>query len=1099
MQVPSTRSARRIFRRLAFHISLLVFWLSPLLSPAHAAPLRALHFEQLSVKQGLAQETVTTIVQDPQGFMWFGSQNGLSRFDGYQVTVYKNIPNDPRSLADNWVQALYIDEDDRLWVGTRGGLQRFDTDQGDFSHFLPRESRSSGNGQRHVRAIAGDGHGGLWLATNNGLQHFDPRSGFFSVMRHDPADTGSISDDNIIALAGDRKGNLWAGTKEGIDLLAAGSKRFRHFRFESADASGAPPYEVQSLWVGHDQSLWIVTALGLENWHLDANSLRKYRYGAADGLQPGMITAFCQDSNGNPWVGTNTHGLHYWDASAHRFVAYPADPHGVADNEVSALYQDRSGTLWVGTWTAGVKRADLASGGFSRFFHAPADAESLSDNRIYGITGDSQGQLWLGTFGNLDQLDSVTGKVTHFRRDRQHENSLNNDEVVLSVFRDRHGQLWLGTSAGLGRFDPVANRLALHFFHTGDSNSESITHIASDHVGNLWISTRGGLHRLDTSTGIAQTYRHDAANASSLGENWVRMTLEDDHGSLWVATDNGLDRLDPASGRFMHFRHAPGDAYSLGSDRVQCLFKDKEGHLWIGTNGGLNRMETLSDGTVRFRVYTTREGLGADSIGGILEDDNGHLWLSTATGISRFDIATKTFRNYTAQDGMIEGYYYVGSAFRDSDGTMYFGGVNGLTAFRPENIRENPYPPHTVITDIQISGRSIHNGNAPEDVALNSANPDAGALTMSYRHSVFSLAFSALHYADPQRNRFTYQLQGFDKDWVNADASNRVATYTNLDPGHYIFHVRSANKDGVWDEHGATLAVIITPPFWKTWWFRIAAVLMMAGSAWLAYRVRIRALTGRQKSLEEQVTARTSEAVHQKKLVEQKNALLEQQKKQLQTAQEQLQRYVADRERLFVSISHDLRTPITRLKLRSELLEDDGIRTEFHDDLDDLDMMVKGALQRMKDSDIHENPTEIRLDTLIGRMIRSAQLAQYRVSYVESGLSVRAKPLALKRAIGNLLDNALFYGGSAEISVHAFQECIEIRIRDHGPGVDETAIEHLFESHVRLPHGRDRNAQGLGLGLGIARTIILAHEGKLILANHPDGGLIAIIRLPKIA
>jgi len=1053
---------------------------------------RTLRFEHLSVEQGMAQETVTAITQDQQGYMWFGSQNGLSRFDGYRVTVYKNIPSDPRSLADNWVQALHVDEKNRLWIGTRAGLQRFDPDSEKFTRFLPDESTTSGNGKRQVQAIIGGEQDELWLATNDGLQHFDSKSGRFDIFRHDDADAGSLNNDHVTALARDKYGNLWVGMKGGVDRLAVSTNHFEHFRLDYGVGPDDLQREVQSLMIDHEQSLWVVTTLGVETWRFEEGVLQKRHYGAADGLRPGMITALYQDRDANVWLGTNTNGLHRWDVAVRRFVSYPIDPRSVGGKEVSALYQDHTGTLWVGTWTGGVKYVDLASGGFSRFFHVPDDEKTLSDDRIYGIASDGKNHLWLAAFGGLNRLDLTTGESSVFRSDAKHVTSLSNDEPILAVFRDRHAQLWVGTDEGLGRFDPATGRFTPRLFRTGDPNSESITHIADDRSGTLWVASRGGLHRFDTVANTVRTYRHDAADAASLGDNWVKMTLQDRRGVFWIATDDGLDRLDPVTGRFSHLRHDSSDVTSLSSDRVQYLFEDRNGAVWVGTNGGLNRMETMADGAIRFHAYTTKEGLGDDSIGGILEDDEGHLWLSSTTGISRFDPATGKFRNYTANDGMIEGHYFVGSAFRDRDGTMYFGGVNGLTSFRPEAIRDNAYPPPVVITDIQISGVSISGKDSADGVDFGGAIQGSNVLNLSYRQRVFSIAFAALHYADPQRNRFAYQLQGFDKTWVFADSSKRVATYTNLDPGNYVFRVKAANKDGVWNESGATLAITITPPFWKTWWFRVLMTMLFFGSAWLVYRARVRVLTDQKKLLEEQVRARTSEVVQQKELVEQKNELL-------QTAKEQLQRYLEDRERLFISISHDLRTPITRLKLRSELLDDDDVRNEFHEDLDELDMMVKGALQCVKDTDIHENPTEVRLDTLINRMIRGAQLAGHYVSYKESGLSVVAKPLALKRAIGNLLDNALHYGEQVEIAVHAVGGWIEIQIRDHGPGVDENVLGSIFQSHVRLDHGRSRNEGGLGLGLGIARGIVQEHGGEVVLKNHPDNGLVATIRLLIIA
>ena len=1095
---------RWVWRLSASWLACLV-WLTHL--AASAAVPRTLNFEQLSVKDGLAQETVTAIAQDQQGYMWFGSQHGLSRYDGYRVTVFRAIPNDPRSLADNWVQVLHVDKRNRLWVGTRGGLQRFDAATGDFTRFpaTPRApsqpsvaiaadahakgsahasaDASAGADKRQVQAIISDGYGQLWLGTNEGVHHFDPESGRYTVLRHDPGNPASLAGNHVNALALDGEGALWVGLKQGIDRLAAGASTFQHFRIDTPAKPVPALNDVQQIRIDQHQVLWLVTLDGLVSWRLgaadvagvagtaiDASTIERHVFGPADGLAPGLVTALLRDRDNTLWLGTNTNGLHRWDEASRRFVAIPADPHQPAGSEVSSLFQDHTGTLWVGTWTAGVRRADLASGGFGRYFHIPGDDRTLHDNRIYGISGDGKGGLLLAGLGGIDRLDPASGKVTRLRGDAGLDRHMHNKELVLAVHRDARGATWIGTSAELGRFDPDSGSYRSHHFPGPDPNSGSITHIAGDRAGNLWVSSRGGLHRVDGAGGPDRSFRHDARDSASLSDDWVRMTLEDAHGAIWVATDNGLNVLDPASGLFRRLRHDPADATSLSSDRVQSLFEDSQGRLWVGTNGGLNQLVRDVGGAMHFRRYTTRDGLADDSIGAILEADDGQLWLSSANGISRMDPRRATFKNYSARDGMIEGYYFAGSAYRDADGTMYFGGVNGLTAFHPAAIRDNPYAPPAVVTAMQAGGQALRPSVAP------------AGLTLAHGAAALSFEFAALHYSDPQRNRFRHRLLGYDRDWTESDASKRVATYTNLDPGHYVFQVQAANKDGLWGQPSPPLSFEIEPPIWQRWWFRLGGAAALLTLVWAGDRARAGMHARRRRELETQVAARTAEVL--------------QQKDALETAQAQLQRYLEDRERLFISISHDLRTPITRLKLRSELLDDDAVREEFHEDLDDLDMMVKGALQTVKDSDIHENTTAVRLDALIGRMLRSAQLAGHEIAYTPAGLMVQAKPLALKRAIGNLLDNALFYGKRASIATERRDGMVRIAIHDDGPGVPPAALATLFDPHVRLEHGRAQNASGLGLGLGIARGIVEAHGGMLLLENHPEGGLLATILLP---
>lgn len=1056
-------------------LAFLLLSLSLLCLPARSEPGRTFNFEYLDVKDGLVQETVTAIVQDRQGFMWFGSQHGLSRFDGYRFTDYQTVADDAGSLADNWVQALYVDEKNRLWVGTRAGLQRFDAASGSFTRFVPAGSDHAAGAKRTVQAIIGDGAGKLWIATNDGLQHFDPATGGFTILRHDAADPASLAENRINTLVRDAAGNLWLGMQGRLDRLAPGAVHFEHFRIEAHNKAVAAYNEVQQLWVDRENQLWIGTPDGLVTWRLGSNIAEAHRFGPEDGLQPGMITAFLQDREGNLWLGTNTHGLHRWDREQGRFVVYPSDPKSVAGNEVSALFEDAGGTLWVGTWTAGVKHVDLASGGFNRYYHVAGNPHTLSDNRIYGMCPDGHGKVLLATFGGIDRLDPASGETRNLRADTGMQSRLHKEDIVLALYRDGKGRTWAGTSAGFSRFDPDTGLFVTRPYHQADPNTNSVTHITSDTAGALWISTRGGLRLLDPESGSETLFRHDPERAGSLSDDWVKMTLEDRDGHVWVATDDGLNRYDRATQGFTQFHHDAQDSGSLSSDRVQYLFQDSGGTLWVGTNAGLNRVETDAAGRVRFHSYAVRDGLAADSIGGILEDKAGKFWLSTVTGISRFDPKTAEIRNYTSRDGMIEGYYFSGSAYLDADGTMYFGGANGLTAFKPSTIRDNPTPPPVAITGLLVSGQTLP--------GLTGALGDTHAVTLAYDQSAIALEFTAMAYAEPRRNRFRYRLEGFDHGWTETDAGKRVASYTNLDPGHYLFHVKAANKDGVWNEAGASLAITITPPVWKTWWFRLLLAVAVLLAIWTMDRARARLHRDQKARLEALVDERTS-------------ALREAHHK-LQEAQQQLQHYLEDRERLFMSISHDLRSPITRLILRSELLDDDELREEFYDDLDDLDMMVKSALQSVKDTDIHENVTEVNLDSLIRRVLRGAQLSGHTVAYTETGVTVPAKPLALKRAIGNLVDNALYYGKDVAIEVEDCASHVDIRIRDRGPGVPEGALRSLANSYVRLEHGRKQNASGLGLGLNIARGVAEAHGGQLLLENHPEGGLLATIRLPQ--
>ncbi|MES3020138.1 MAG: two-component regulator propeller domain-containing protein [Pseudomonadota bacterium] len=833
-----------------------------------AAPARSLRFEQFSVEQGLAQESVLAVVQDRDGFMWFGSQAGLSRYDGYRVQTYRNAANDRRSLADNWVRVLHVDHAGRLWVGTDGGLDRFDPATQSFTHYLTGEPAKRGNGNRHVRAIVGDGKRGLWIATGDGLQHLDTDSGKFTVHHHDKGDPASLADDQVHALARDGAGRLWVGTAGGLDSLAPGAASFVHHGAEAGP--GKRSQAVRALLVDAAQNLWIGTVAGLETWALGTGAVPGARrnYGPAEGIKPGSVKVLYEDADRNVWVGTHADGLYRWMAPAGRFANYrhlASDPHSVADNQISALYRDRTGTFWVGTWYAGVSRVDLSSGGFARIVKQAEVSDTLPDNKVRWIADGGGGKLWVAASNSLNLVDPASAAVTSYRHDPKDRNSLAEGEVS-AVVRDRSGLLWVGGSNGVTSFERASGRFERLALAPGHPESDSVRGMFVDAAGIIWIASRGGLHRLDPATRAVKTFRHDPADQSSLSDNMVRPIHEDRRGRLWIGTFNGLDLLDRANGSFRHYRHDPKDANSLSHDEVHYVLEDKAGALWVGTAAGLNHMTLRPDGSAVFRRYTGGAGgLADDAIAAALEDGAGRIWVSTNTGIARLDPRSGRWRNYSGVDGIIEGAYFDGSAMRGADGTLYFGGFNGITAFNPAAISDNQVAPRPVVTGFQVLNKpleQVHPGRLKGPIEA------AAEVTLDAADSVFSLEFAALHYAAPQRNSFAYQLEGFDADWVSTDASRRFATYTNLDPGSYTFRLRAANKDGIWSEPGPPLRIVVRPPYWKSWWFRTATALLALALGYALYRARLSGLRDQKELLEQQVQARTVEIGVQNHLLE---------------------------------------------------------------------------------------------------------------------------------------------------------------------------------------------------------------------------------------
>jgi signal transduction histidine kinase/ligand-binding sensor domain-containing protein/CheY-like chemotaxis protein/HPt (histidine-containing phosphotransfer) domain-containing protein len=1122
--------------RVAAWLVLPLLWLLMLLAgaaPVRAAPAPTLRFEHLSVDDGLAQESVLAIVQDPDGFMWFGTQSGLSRYDGYRFTNYRNSVNDARTLINNWVRVLYVDRKGRLWIGTDGGLDRYEPASGTFSHFVPDESAKRGNGNRHISAILDDGKDGLWLATADGLQHFDIATGRFATWHHAPGVAASIASDKLRALALGPDGRLWIGTASGLDSLDPDLMRFRHH----PSARGGQYDVIQALMVDSAQGLWVGSMGGLQRLPLgQRGELRQF--GAREGVAEGEINVLYEDAERQVWVGSHDRGLYHWLPAQGRFEQHPhriTDSFSLGDNQVSALYADRVGTFWAGTWYGGVSRADMGSGGFARIVRGPDTPVALEDNKVRGIVADGAGKLWLATNGGLHHFDPASGADRAYRL-APVDVDISGDAMATSVASGHDGAVWIGARNGLARLDPATGRITRRTLaqNTGDMDSNYVRNLLVTHDGTVWIATRGGLHRLDPRSGALSTYQHDPGVATSLADNIVRPMLEDRHGRLWVGTFDGLDLLDRATGKFRHFRHDPADPTSISHDEVHYLLEDHAGTLWVGTAVGLNKMVAGPGGTARFERYTARDGLADDVIAAMQEDLDGFIWVSSSSGLHRLDPSSGAWRNYNSTDGTIEGAYFDASALRVADGTLYFGGNNGITAFNPRALHDNLIAPRAVITGLQVFGQPAQ--DVRPDLLPGPIERLSG-ITLTPADSVFSLEFSALHFAAPGRNRFAYRLVGFDQDWIGVDAGKRFATYTNLDPGRYTFQVRAANKDGVWSDSAASLEITVLPPYWKTWWFRTLCALLVLGCGYGAFRIRVDGLRRQKDLLEQQVSARTEK-------IEQQNRLLERQTEELREQQRQVRRRTDElalangalqenehslthakqraedatrqKSEFLANMSHEMRTPLAGvIGMLGFALRDAGLRDATREQILRGQANAQSLLAIINDlldfSKIEAGKLTIEnIDfALDDSIVQVATLFEEQAGAHSVGFAVRldadlpgfvvGDPTRLRQILVNLVGNAFKFTDSGSVVVRverraadqrdlAGRNMIRFSVEDTGIGIAPEALPRLFQQFEQADATTTRRYGGTGLGLAICRQLVELMGGTIGASSTPGAG-----------
>ena len=825
---------------------------------AVATPTSPLRFKRLGSLDA-DELSILALLQDRQGFIWIGTHSGgLYRYNGYQAVRYVNDARNPRSLPHNRVSTLFEDADGVIWIGTQDGLARFDPASDDFTRYTPPPGPSA---QRIVKSIIGDGKRGIWLATWGGLQHFDPASRAFTVYLHDAARPDSLASNDLNALALDQHGGLYAATwPGGLDYLAPGSSQFVHQRIDSAAAPDPKLNIVRSLHYGRDHTLWIGTETGVVSW--DAGmpwEQRRRRTSPAS-----RVTYLYGDRNDTVWAGTLAAGLLRYDrpkagasdAPVH-YVHRANDSNSLPSDNIRAVMHDRSGMLWIGTFTDGISLVNLDSQGFQRYIPFDVEAHNLRpDNSLKAIEGAPDGRLWLSSNSGLSLFDPANGLVEQSWR--AGPGSLSND-IVYSMYQQPGGPLWIGTSAGLNRMD--GHSAPLQAIHFGNVGTDFINTIVPGRGGVLWLGTGYQAIRYHIASGARTDYAPNPRDPASRSVNSTTTIVEDTAGRVWMGSEwsgGGVDLLDPASGKFRHLRHDPNDVNSLSDDNVSALYQDPKGRLWAGTANGLNQILVSADGAIRFRRYDGADSVGAHKILALHSDAAGQLWLSTASGLVRLDPDSGKVRRFSTADGLSEG-FAVGAAYGAPDGKLYFAGVKGITGITPAIVRSVSQAPQVAITDIGVFNRSLKDGKFGPGVTLDGPVTAPRGLTLSVPGSVFSIEFAALHYTDPARNSYAYRLRGFDRDWVQADAMHRSATYTNLDPGQYLFEVKGANHQGVWNASPTTMTVTILPPWYKNGWFRLLLAGLAVVALSTAYRARVRHLTRQQLQLQAMVAARTSE------------------------------------------------------------------------------------------------------------------------------------------------------------------------------------------------------------------------------------------------
>jgi two-component system sensor histidine kinase ChiS len=807
-------------------------------------------FKHLTVMDGLSISNVNWLMQDSKGFMWFGTSNGLNKYDGYSFTIYNHDPSDPSSISANNINDIIEDQNGNLWIATFQGLNMYDRKKDSFIRYRHDPSAASGIISNNIQCIKLDHNGDLWIGTDRGLSRLDIQTKRFVNYSHSDNDSGSLAHNDISVILEAHDGLLLIGTRgEGVETFDPKRNTFTHHYLGDASLHGHN--DVLGMFEDHENAIWVATQQGLYARFRDSEKYVQQFQNSV--LKNQAIFRLVEDHEGDLWVSVENEGIYVYNKKTDKLthLQHTSDPTSLSNNAVSSMYRDRGNNIWVGTYTGGINVFDAKPKQFVHHKNYSGDANNLSHNSILSFAEDGDRGIWLGTDGGgLEFFDRDKNSYTHHLAGGN-ANTISGNHVG-SLLLDKDDRVWSAAWGGGINVYSKQDRTFKHYKNVfSDSTSLSSNYcfdIYEDHNGDIWVGTMGaGLNLLQRGTNKFIKYLPNA-NANSIISKLIYSIYEDRDENLWIGTeDMGLSLLDRKKNLFKHFVNEENNPRSISNNTINVMLQDSNGNLWIGTNGGLNKFDYV---TKSFTTFLEKDGLPSRVVKSIELDDHGNLWLGTTKGISKFDPAKNIFRNYTITDGLQGSEFNRQASLKSKNGEMYFGGNNGFNTFFPDSVKHDSFNPPVVFTNFLIFNKPQVPG------ALGSVLPshigETDAITLTYKESVFTIEFAAVECIHPEEVKYAYMLEGFDKTWNYVDAK-RSATYTQMDPGQYTFKVKVANSNGEWGNHIKEVRITIVPPFWATVWFKFTMVLLVVACILAFIRIRLYSLRKQKEELEKKV------------------------------------------------------------------------------------------------------------------------------------------------------------------------------------------------------------------------------------------------------
>lgn len=1036
-----------------------------------------LSFDHISISSGLSQSTVLSIYKDSRGYMWFGTRDCLNRYDGRSIKIYKNNPKDTSSISTNdYIYSIYEDRSKNLWIGTQDGLNRY-----------------------------------------------IPESDSFERIKYHPKEKNSISDRIVLSIHQAKDGKLFFGTNYGLSILR--TPKARNFK-KLYQKDGLAGNIIYGLFEDSKKRVWIGTTTGLSVLTFKNNKpyLKSYFHqkGNINSISGNSIKSIAEDAEGNIWIGTETSGLNKFIESSQSFIRYqvkPLEKNSISSNNIRKIIKDKKGNLWIATMT-GLNILNTKDMKLTIYRHDSENPNSLSDNSIKEIYEDDQGSIWLGTmFGGVNVKHPNTIPFT-VEKHSKYRNSISSD-IISVITADKSGNLWIGTEGqGLNYYDKASQRYTQFLNNPLNTNSlghNTVKDIFADSRGNIWVGLfQGGLDLYNPQTGVFKHYNPDPNNPKALSHGYVSSITEDKDGRLWVATSSkGINLFNRESETFSVYDTSKNSKIKLSSSYIRKIFCDSKGNLWVGTAKGLNLIpyrstkaiyflkntasksalqsshinDIMEDSKGRiwigshhgglslyvpenksFITYSTESGVGSNNIISILEDKEGYLWVSTDRGLSKFDVQRKIFKNYTVADGLPANEFNYNSAFKDNNGKLYFGSYNGLVSFKPKEIEENKSIPKVVFSGLKLFNKPV--GINGTDGLLEKDISFTEEIVFSASQNIFTIDFLALSYINPERNKYAYKLEGFEKDWNYV--STPSATYTNLPPGKYDFLVKASNNDGLWNPQASKLIIIIKPPLWKTWWAYLLYFMMASGLLFLVIRFFRRQARLETQLYYEHLNSQKIEELYQLKLD------------------------------FFTRISHEIRTPLTLIfapleNLIKQTTAQEGVNKQIVHIKNNAERLLRLITELLDFRKIETGNMKILVQQ--HNMVAFCQnvfnsftsIAESRqIDFIfkspQEQLPVFFDVNQMEKVLYNILSNAFKYtpdGGTIVLALAADENEVHITVEDNGIGISLVDQKKIFTNFYQAKQSTHKK-EGWGIGLALSKNIVEQHHGSISLMSQPE-------------